>query len=152
MKIWKLTLPRSSGVNNTLSQSLSSQSFPSDNIWENETLQLKPVDRQRGSTKNNIDTLTFDVCLLPTSSSVSPWSHTTSCSGTPSGFSSPICTTIFSSGAHWGWWKWQNEFWQNLQLTQFLLQIKWSPHAGSHSSQILHEIAKFDYQLVDLHA
>ena len=33
------------------------------NLWENETLQLKPGDRQRGSTTNNIDILTFDVCL-----------------------------------------------------------------------------------------
>ena len=38
--------------------------FP-ENLRENETLQLKPGDRQRGSTKNNIDTLTFDVCLFP---------------------------------------------------------------------------------------
>ena len=38
--------------------------FP-ENLWENETLQLQPGDRQRGSTKKNIDTLTFDVCLSP---------------------------------------------------------------------------------------
>ena len=55
--------------------------FP-ENLWENETLQLKPGDRQRGSTKNNIDTLTFDVCSFPASSSVSPWSPTTSFSRT----------------------------------------------------------------------
>ena len=41
-----------------------SSPFP-ENLWENETLQLKPGDRQRGSTKNNIDTLTFDVCSFP---------------------------------------------------------------------------------------
>ena len=38
--------------------------FP-ENLWENETLQLKPGDCQRGSTTNNIDILTLDVCLLP---------------------------------------------------------------------------------------
>ena len=51
--------------------------------------------------------------------------------------------------AHGFWWL--NEFWQNLQLTQYLLEIKWSPHAGSHFSQTFHGIARFDYQLVDLH-
>ena len=35
-------------------------------------------DRYRGSTTNNIDILTLDVCPFPTSSSVSPWSPTTS--------------------------------------------------------------------------
>ena len=86
MKIWKLTLRWSSGVNNNLRQGLSLQSFSSDNFWENETMQLKPGDRQRGSTTNNIDTLTFDVCLLPASSSVSPWSPTTCYSWTSPGF------------------------------------------------------------------
>ena len=58
----------------------------------------------------------------------------------------------FFSGPHGGWWKWQNEFWQNLELTQYLLEIKWSPHTGSHFSQTFHRIARLDYQLVDLHA
>ena len=31
----------------------------------NETLQLKPGDRQRGSTTNNFDIMTLDVCLPP---------------------------------------------------------------------------------------
>ena len=44
-----------------------------------------------------------------------------------------------------------NEFRQNLQLTQYLIQIKWSPHAGSHFSQTFHGIERLDYQLVDLH-
>ena len=91
MKIWKLTLRRSSGANNTLRRSLSLQSFPSNNFWENETMQLKPWDRQRASTKNNIDTLTFDVCPFPTFSSVSPWSPTTSYSRTPPGFPDSLC-------------------------------------------------------------
>ena len=65
LKIWKLTLRRSSGVNNTLRQSLSLQSFSSNNLKENEILGLKPRDRQRGSTTNNIDILTLDVCLPP---------------------------------------------------------------------------------------
>ena len=65
MKIWKITLRRSSGVNNTLRQSLSLQSFSVDNLWEIETMQFKPGDRQRGSTTNNIETLTLDVCFPP---------------------------------------------------------------------------------------
>ena len=38
--------------------------FPK-NFWENETLQLKPIDHQRGSTTKNVDILTLDVCLPP---------------------------------------------------------------------------------------
>ena len=38
--------------------------FP-EKLWENETLQLKLGDRQRGSTTNNIVILTLDVCLPP---------------------------------------------------------------------------------------
>ena len=36
-----------------------------ENLWEIETLQLKPGDRQRGSTTNNVDILTLDVYLPP---------------------------------------------------------------------------------------
>ena len=67
-----------------------SSPFP-ENLWGNETLQLKPGDRQRGSTKYNIDTLTFDVCLFPASSSVSPWFPTTSFSRTSPGFPDSPC-------------------------------------------------------------
>ena len=38
--------------------------FP-ENLWENKTLQLKPGDCQRGSTTNNFDIITLDVCLPP---------------------------------------------------------------------------------------
>ena len=102
----------------------------------------------------NVDILSLDDHLPPASSSVPPWSPTTSSSGTSPGFSSPPSTTTFTSGAQGGWWKWKKEFRQNLhlQLTQYLLEIKWSPHAGSHSSQTFHEIARIDYQLVVLHA
>ena len=62
-----------------------------ENLWENERLQLKPGDRQRRSTKNNIDTLTFDVCSFHASSSDSPWSPTTSLSRTSSGFPDSLC-------------------------------------------------------------
>ena len=65
MKIWKITLRRPSGVENTLRQSQSLQSFLSEIFWENETLQLKPGDRQRGSITNNIEILILDVCLSP---------------------------------------------------------------------------------------
>ena len=85
-------------------------------------------------------------------SSVSPWSSRTSCSGTPNGLSLAICTTNFSSGAFGSWWKWQNGFWKNLQLTQYLLEMKWSLHAGSHFSQTFHAAARLEYQLIDLHA
>ena len=89
---------------------------------------------------------------LPESSSVSLWSATTSCSGTPPGLSLPISTKIFSSGVHGRWWKWRNEFRQNLQLSQCLLQINWSPHAGSKFCQTFHGVPRLDNQLVDLHA
>ena len=62
-----------------------------ENLSENETLQLHPGDRQRGSTRNNNDTLTFDVCSFPASSSVSPWSPTTSYSRTSPGFPDSPC-------------------------------------------------------------
>ena len=146
MKIWQLTLRRSSGVNNTLRQSLSIQSFSADNLWEIETLQLKPGDRQRGSTTNNIDIHTLDVCLFPRIFiSFAMLSNKNL-------IQNSILATILSSRAQGGWWKWQNEFWQNLQLTQYLLEMKWSPHAGSHFSQIFHATARLDYQLLDLHA
>ena len=64
--------------------------FPG-NLWENVTLQLHSGDRQRGGTKNNIDTLTFDACLFPASSSVSPWSPTTSYSRTSPEFPDSPC-------------------------------------------------------------
>ena len=90
---------------------------------------------------------------FPASSLVSPWSPTTkSCSRTPSELSLPTSTNKFSSGAHGGWWKWQNDLWRNLQLTQYLLEMKWSPHAGPHFSRTFHGIARLDYQLMDLHA
>ena len=146
MKIWKLTLRRSSGVNNTLRQSLSIQSFSVDNLWEIETLQLKPGDRQRGSTTNNIDILIFDVCPRPRIFiSFAMISNNNL-------LQNSILATILSSRAHGGWWKWQNEFWQNLQLTQYLLEMKWSPHAGSHFSQTFHGIARLEDQLLNLHA
>ena len=101
MKIWKFTLRRSSGVNKTLRQSLSIQSSTSDNLWENETLQLKPGDRQRGSTTNNIDILTLDVCLLPRifiSFAMIPNSKLFQNFTRIPGFSSPISTRIFLQG------------------------------------------------------
>ena len=59
--------------------------FP-ENLWENETVQLKPWDRQRGSITNNIHILTLDVFSLTAYSPVSPWSTTTSYSRTSPGF------------------------------------------------------------------
>ena len=160
MKIWKLTLRRSSGVNNTLRQSLSLQSFSSENLWENGTLILKPGDRQRGRSTNNIDILTLDVCLPPRifiSFAMISNNKLFQNSTRISGLSSPISTSNFSSGANGGWYNWQNEFWQNLQLTARMkwsvsARMKWSPHAGSHFLQTLHGIATLDHQLVDLHA
>ena len=64
MKISKFTLRRSSGVKNTLRQICPSSPFPGKSLrkWNSAT---PTGDRQRRSTKNNIDTLTFDVCLFP---------------------------------------------------------------------------------------
>ena len=135
----------------THTKSLPPVLFP-ENLWENETLQLKPGDRQRGSTKNNIDTLTFDVCLFPASSSVSPWSPTTSFSRTSPGFPDspgPYPQEIFFRGT-WRLIEMAKRVLSKLQLTQHLLEMKWSPHAGSHFSQTFHGIATLDYQLMDL--
>ena len=87
---------------------------------------------------------------LPASSLVSLWSQTTSCSATPPGLFSPISTTTLSSRAHGDWWKFQKELWKNLQLTRYLLEMKWFPHAGSHFSQTFHGRARLDYHSVDL--
>ena len=90
---------------------------------------------------------------FPASSSISPWSpKTKSCSRTPSELSLRFSTKTFSSGTHGGWWKSQNDFWQNLHLTQYLLEMKWSLHAGWHFSQTFHGIARLDYQLLHLKA
>ena len=77
--------------------------FP-ESLWEIETLQLQPGERQRGSTTNNIDTITLDVCLFPASSSVSRWSPTTSFSRPSPGFPDshrPYPQEIF----FWGTWR-----------------------------------------------
>ena len=126
--------------------------FP-ENLWENETLQLKPGDRQRGSTTNNIDILTFDFCLFPASSSVSPWSPT-SFSRTSPGFPDspqPYPQEIFFRGT-----------WRLIEMAKWVLAepttdtvsawMKWSPHAGSPFSETFHGKATLDYQLMDLHA
>ena len=86
MKIWKFPLRKSSGVNNTLRQSLSLQSFSVENLWEIETLQFKPGDHQRGSTTKTSTSSPSLCASLPASSSVSPWSPTTSYFRTPPGF------------------------------------------------------------------
>ena len=128
-----------------------SSHFPGTISEKKEPWDSNPEIANAGASQT-ISTSSLSMCVsLPASSSVSAWSPTTSCSWTPLGLSWPIPTTIFSSGAHGGWWKRQNEFRQNLQLTQYLLEIKWSPHAGSHYSQTIHRIAKLDYQLLDLH-
>ena len=122
---------------------------------KNEILKLKPGNRKRGNTINNIDILTLDVCLPPrifiSLAMISNNKLFQNFTQIPE-LSPPISTTTFSSGAQGGWCKWQNEFWQNLELTLYLLEMKWSPHAGSHFSQTSHGIARLDYQLVDLHA
>ena len=124
--------------------------FP-ENLWENETLQLKPGYRQRGSTKNNIDTLTFDVCLFPASSSVSPWSPTTSYFRTPPEFPDsprPSPQKIFFRGT-----------WRLIEMAKRVLAepttdtvSAWDEVISSHFSQTFHGLATLDYQFVDLHA
>ena len=114
---------------------------------------LKPCNSNpeitNAGTTNNIDILTLDVCILPRI-----FISFAMIANSKKLFQNSIRTLL----AHLhknillrGTWEWQNEFWQNLQLTQYLLQIKWSPHAWSHSSQTFHGIARFGNQLVDLH-
>ena len=104
LKIWKLTLRKLSGANNTLRHSQSLQSFSSDNFTENGTLQLNPGDRQRGSTRNNIDTLTLDACLTPRICiKVAMISNNKLCQNSIRipGISSPISTRNFSFRGTW---------------------------------------------------
>ena len=82
MKIWKFTLRRSSGVNNTLRKSWSLQSF-SRKISD----KMKPCNSNLGianaEAPKTTSTSSPSMCIsLPASSSVSPWSPTTSYSRT----------------------------------------------------------------------
>ena len=65
LTILELTLPTSKGVDNTLGQSGSLQSFFSLNLWNSEPLGFNSRCRQRGCTTANIDILVFDVCFTP---------------------------------------------------------------------------------------
>ena len=97
---FKTHIAETSGFNNALIQTLSLRSFPSDDLWESETLGLKPRYRQRRSTFNNIDIIIFDVCLRPrffiTYATISKNKLFRKSS-------SPLSRTTFSSGAHGGW-------------------------------------------------
>ena len=65
LKIRKLTLWNSRGVDNTLGDSLSHLSFRSDELWESEALEIKPRDRHKVSATNNVRTFVLDVCRRP---------------------------------------------------------------------------------------
>ena len=150
MKVWKLTMPRSSGVNNTFRQCLSLPSFSWDNLRENKPCDSYPEIANTGAPQatSKSSTLVSD-SLLAYSSFCNIFQQAVP-ELRPDSLR-PSSTTSFYSRAYGGWWKWQNGFRQNLHLTQYLLEIKWSSHARSHSSQTFHGKTRLDYQLVDLH-
>ena len=86
MKIWKLTLRRSSGVNNTLRQSLSLQSLLRTISEEVKPKYSNSESGNAGAPETTSTSSPSMYASLTASSSVSPWSPTTSCSRTPPGF------------------------------------------------------------------
>ena len=97
-----------------------SSPFHSDNFWENETLQLK-LGRSLTREQHKQHRHPHPRCVSPirifiSFAMISNNKLFQNFTRIP-GLSSPISTRNFSSGAHGGWQKWQNEFWQNLQLT-----------------------------------
>ena len=122
--------------------------FP-ENLWENETLQLKPGDCQRGSTTNNFDIITLDVCLPPrifisfamisNNKLFHPDSRT---------ILAHIHKKFFFRGT-----------WRLIEMAKWVLAepttdtvSAWGEVISSHFSQIFHGIATLDYQLLDLQA
>ena len=105
LKIVKLTLPKSNGVDNTLGQDLSLPSFSSEDLWKSEPLGFKTRNRQSRSTINNINIFVFDVWFRPVSVSLRESSLRTRYFGNPTGLSSPVSTTTFSSGALEACWR-----------------------------------------------
>ena len=70
LKIWKLTLRKVSGVNDTLRHTLFRKSPSTKDFWERETLRLVPRDPNLVKTTNNINV------LVPISASLQPPSCT----------------------------------------------------------------------------
>ena len=120
---------------------------------------MKPCNSNLGianaRASQTTSTSSPSMCIsLPASSSVSPWSPTTSYSRNSPRFpdsSRPYPQEIFFRGT-----------WRLIEMAKWVLAepttdtvsawMKWSPHAGSHFSQTFYGIATLDYQLMDLHA
>ena len=87
MKIWKLTLRRSSGVKNTLRQRQSLQSFSFGQFLRKRNPATQTWKIANAGAPQTTSTSSPSMCIsLPASSSVSPWSPTTSYSRTSPGF------------------------------------------------------------------
>ena len=59
LKIWRLTLRKVSGVNDTVGYILLGKSLPTNDFWQRETLRLVPRDPNRVNATNNINVLIF---------------------------------------------------------------------------------------------
>ena len=102
MKIWKLTLWKVSGVNDTIGH-FPLQSLATKDLWESESLRLVSRDPNLVHATNNINFLIFvlhirlsaGVCLAHTAYFSWP-------SGPPTGLSSPLSPATLSSGTKKG--------------------------------------------------
>ena len=98
MKIWKLTLWKVSGVNDTLGHILL-ESLATKDLWERESFRLIPRKSNFVHATNNINVLILvlrisfrtRLCSLTPPISTGP-------SGPPTGLSSPLSPATFSSG------------------------------------------------------
>ena len=87
MKVWKVTLRRSSGVKNTLRQRQSLQSFSFGQFLRKRNPATQTWKIANAGAPQTTSTSSPSMCIsLPSSSSVSPWSPTTSYSRTSPGF------------------------------------------------------------------
>ena len=148
MKIWKFTLRRSSGV--TLRQSQSLQSFSRKISEKMKPCNSNPETANAGAPRT---TSTPSPSMSAFSRHLHQFRHDLQQQAIPELHpdSRTLLAHIHKKFFFTGTWmliEMANEFWQNLQLTQYLLEVKWSPHAGSHFSQTFLGLATLDYQLV----
>ena len=154
MKIWRFTLRRSSGVKNTLRQSLSLQAF-SRKISE----KMKPCNSNPEIA--NAEAPRTTSTPSPSMSAFSPhlhkFRHDLQQQAIPD--LQPDSWTLL---AHLHKKFFFRGTWRLIEMAKWVLAepttdtvsawMKWSPHAGSHFSQTFHGIPTLDYQMMDLHA
>ena len=154
MKIWKLTLRRSSGVKNTLRQSQSLQSFSRKNSEKMKHCNCNPEIANAGAPRT---TSTPSPSMSAFSPHLHQFRHDLQAQAIPELHpdSRTLLVHIHKNFFFKGTWR-------LIEMAKCVLAepttdtasawMKWSPHAGSHFSQKFHGIATLDYQLLDLYA